>query len=104
MKVNNKEAGAVSAAVSCAATSISPGQIWRSLILHRVYLLNRAEEDGGGGWSAVIRGHGRRPCRGILEGLDGFTSSLPFRYSVTFMVRLRKSNGMPPLFGLSSFL
>src|SRR5437667_1302427 len=34
----------------------------------------------------------------------GFTSSLPFRYSVTFMVRLRKFNSRPPLFGLSSFL
>src|SRR6266567_2867943 len=33
-----------------------------------------------------------------------FTSSLPFRYSVTFMVRLRKFNSRPPLFGLSSFL
>src|SRR5947199_9561967 len=27
-----------------------------------------------------------------------------YRYSVTFMVRLRKFNSMPPLFGLSSFL
>ena len=34
----------------------------------------------------------------------GFTLSLAFRYSVTFMARLRKSNSMPPLFGLSSFL
>ncbi len=34
----------------------------------------------------------------------GFRSSLAFRYSVTFMVRFRKFNSTPPLFGLSSFL
>jgi hypothetical protein len=34
----------------------------------------------------------------------GFTSSLPFRYSVIFIVRLKKSQTTPPLLGLSSFL
>ncbi len=34
----------------------------------------------------------------------GFTLSLAFRYSVIFIVRLKKSQSTPPLFGLSSFL
>src|ERR1700704_5758458 len=33
-----------------------------------------------------------------------FTLSLAFRYSVIFIVRLKKFQTMPPLFGLSSFL
>jgi hypothetical protein len=34
----------------------------------------------------------------------GFTSSWPFRYSVISIVRLKKFQTTPPLFGLSSFL
>src|SRR5262245_7524733 len=34
----------------------------------------------------------------------GFTSSLAFRYSVIFIVRLKKFQTTPPLLGLSSFL
>ena len=34
----------------------------------------------------------------------GFTSSSAFRYSVIFIVRLKKFQTTPPLFGLSSFL
>ena len=34
----------------------------------------------------------------------GFTSSLAFRYSVMFIVRLKNFRITPPLFGLSSFL
>jgi hypothetical protein len=34
----------------------------------------------------------------------GFTSSLAFRYSVIFIVRLKKFEITPPLFGFSSFL
>src|SRR6266850_3471000 len=34
----------------------------------------------------------------------GFTSSLPFRYSVISIVRLKNFRTMPPQLGLSSFL
>src|SRR5882762_4684086 len=39
-----------------------------------------------------------------VQSFAGFTSSLPFRYSVIFIVRLNKSQTTPPLLGLSSFL
>jgi hypothetical protein len=34
----------------------------------------------------------------------GFTSSLAFRYSVIFIVRLKNFRAMPPQLGMSSFL
>src|SRR5437870_4833795 len=64
-------------------------------IVRNISLLIRARRSKSTGLSMQ--------CTQPLPGTRSAVAEL-YRYSVTFMVRLRKFNSMPPLFGLSSFL